>query len=357
AAGTTAVAAAAAAAAADASSGLAPLSIGTAGPAVCRRPSMPVFPSFSYPQGSDMLGLSMTTAEPAEYGSGPTDGSGIAAAAAAAAAAVAVALSDGSESMGIQTAAGQPHGQSHGMRSYSLGAGTAITSSALAKVAGLVDLPHRPGPAPVRPRVASTQHGRRRTMHVPPSLVEDVASSEFGDCPVPVARPHLHHDRRPYAYPPRPTNAPRARRISSTASSGLQQAGAGAAQLFLTPVSEAAGADLGGLRHARTYSGTQLPQDVPGGLAGGNGGPGSSASSDSTNMDMDMDAATALGAADAGALDLSFKASFWAAAAAEDAAQMAMDDDSLTPTADRQPDPRRPRSAASTPGRREAVGI
>ncbi|KAJ2762723.1 hypothetical protein IWQ57_005732, partial [Coemansia nantahalensis] len=253
--------------AADAS-GLTPLSAvcAGAGPTV-RRPSMPVYPTIGYGPSSDMLGIAgaphpMTTAEPASaYATGGPDGSGIVVAAAAAAAAVAAALGDGStgESMGIQT----PNGQPHVMRSYSLGASMAITSSALAKVAALADVPQQAGPVAARPRVASAHRDRRRTMHVPPSLVEGVASSEFGDGAAPGMRPH--HARCPYALPPRPTNAPRARR-STTVTSGAPHLPP-VAQLFLPTVSEAVASPMpspmpGGPRHARTYSGTRLPQDV-----------------------------------------------------------------------------------------------
>ncbi|KAJ1735948.1 hypothetical protein LPJ61_000254 [Coemansia biformis] len=358
-AGTTAVAAAAHAASVSDTSCLAPLSIGgTAGQPTCRRPSMPVFPSFTYAQSNEMLGIagalhtdgahaSMTTAEPAVFGGGGQDGAGIAAAAAVAAAAVAVALSDGSESMGIQTAdpAAGP-GQLHGMRSYSLGTSTAITSSALARVAGLTGVPQRPAPGAMRPRVASTHHGRRRTMHVPPSLVEGVASSEFGDDGGSLAAgPQAHHGGHPYAYPPRPTNAPprvagsalpaRARR-SSAAGRSHGQASADSAAVQSPLPATVAGAETE-LQHLRAHSGTKLSQDVLGDpvrasdlLAGGGhfdlAAPAPAAlqpaaaggdrthgcGGSSSGSSVDLGAMAALGAGSGPGIDLSFKSAFWA---------------------------------------------
>ncbi|KAJ2122826.1 hypothetical protein IW147_003110 [Coemansia sp. RSA 720] len=433
AAGTTAVAAAQAAVSESSElAPLAPFSVGhSAAQGSYRRPSMPIFPSFAYAQGNDMLNMpsvmhtdeihgAMPTTEPLSYGD-THDGSGIAAAAAAAAAAVAVALSD-SESLSIH--ASEPTQPGHGMRSYSMGAGSAITSNALAKLAG-INGPHMTSAA--RPRVADVPHNRRRSMHVPPSLVEGVASAGFSAQGAP----------RVFPYPPRPTNAshlgvqgPRARRSRSTSNQNTHMQNPTAmAQLpavsethvlptqFPTlPTTEteqtldAGPNDAGhgmGLRHARTYSGTQFSQDALSALAGVSPGlltgagfdhshfdlaagfaPNDARTTSSGSMDIDLEAMTSLSTS---GMELSFKP-LWTddthietRSLADIRADLAANMVDLYRPASSTPtnrylgivgsgsarnaspimvaqstsavSPVAPRSAASTPGRREAVGF
>ncbi|KAJ1768994.1 hypothetical protein LPJ74_004424 [Coemansia sp. RSA 1843] len=177
----TAAAAAAQAAAPDTSSitSLNPFGIGqSTANASYRRPSMPIYPSFAYPPGSgDILGLQTTAlhnnssntdirsamgaSQGTVYNTASQDGAGIAEAAAAAAAAVAVALGDGSESSDQRAPAA-------GARSLSLSTGSeARAVAADAAVAG--------GSS------SDNAHSRRRTMHVPSSLMEGVATSNFGN--------------------------------------------------------------------------------------------------------------------------------------------------------------------------------
>ncbi|KAJ2157284.1 hypothetical protein GGF46_004610 [Coemansia sp. RSA 552] len=473
AAGTTAAAVAAQVASVSDTAGLTPLTpfsvAGSVTPhqsssSTCRRPSMPIFPSFAYGQGGEMMDMSgdahhhpMVTADAGTYSTSSQDGANMAAAAAAA---VAAALSEGSrDSLTIQTAdPGSLGPPAAGMRSYSLGTGSAMASNALAKAASQTSGPQT---LVARPRVTSSgQHGRRRTMHVPPSLVEGVASSGFDDSAGSSAAPQVaqpQRTQRGYMYPPRPssTSASGAARVrrSRTVSNNQNQNGwrpAGHHQQQLSVVSESLSglsqspmlSDAGhhdddefagpGARHRRTFSGTQLHQDVMGGLPGMSaglmgtvgdhfdlavsGGFGSQAGDDgakatssaSSSMEVDLDAMTALGTSDAvaaaaaAAMDLSLKASLWAG---EDSSQLSAHDEtrslieprggdlgsmvelyrpaSLTPTgghhrylgavgtnsarnaspnmAAQQPaavaSPVAPRSAASTPGRREAVGF
>ncbi|KAJ2607927.1 hypothetical protein H4S08_004649 [Coemansia sp. RSA 1365] len=395
AAGTTA-AAVAAQAVAD-SSGLAPLTI-AGSQATCRRPSMPVFPSFACTPGGELQAMQMPAvnntesaaystvhntkplaeqpAEPAAYS------------AAAAAAAVAVALSEGSDSLNMHATA---------PRSYSLGSGAAT-----AKAASLAQQP------------SSAQHGRRRTMHVPPSLIEGVASSEFSDSLAPEPRPA-------FVRPPRPLDPhalhrqfPQPQDVSASLHFP-QLVGGPALQLHDGSAAATSATASSVARHARTYSDTQLRRgalggfpELPGLLDGGDNGafslsavglaasqPGAGASG-VASMDIDLDAMASL-SANAGAFDLSFKPSLWSA---DDAAsQLSIHDESRslfdsradlsdavtglyrpassTPTGHRHLgigastrhaspsvvaqsasaiSPVAPRSTASTPGRREAVG-
>ncbi|KAJ1867708.1 hypothetical protein LPJ78_000760 [Coemansia sp. RSA 989] len=417
-------------------------------PAACRRPSMPIFPSFSF-QGTDMLHVPgampsddtpLTTAEPASYASGP-DNNSIAAAAAAAAAAVAVALSNGNETLGIQATDCGSGSVAAGLRSYSIGAGPQLSPAPATVSAG-------------RPRVASAQHGRRRTMHVPPSLAEDVACAEFAT----VQPAQTQRGRRAVPYPPRPYAAPvpaadsaagsRARRSRSISSNqarapaaqpqpslGLSAASTTPSGVLQTrfpslpttaeagePQELASASEASGVRHTRTFSGTQLSQDALSALASVSPSllsTGFSSSSNghfdlaasfatasptavdtqnaahgSSHVDIDLEAMTSLSASH---MELSFKPSLWAGA---DDASMGVQDEtrsladvhsglsmvdlyrasSSTPTGSRYLEalnsgsarnasptlasqsnptasPLAPRSAASTPGRREAVGI
>ncbi|KAJ2455721.1 hypothetical protein EV183_000568 [Coemansia sp. RSA 2336] len=421
-------------------------------PAACRRPSMPIFPSFSF-QGTDMLHVPgampsedapLTTAEPASYASG-SDNNSIAAAAAAAAAAVAVALSNGNETLGIQATDCGSGSIGAGLRSYSIGAGPQLSPAPAAVSTG-------------RPRVASAQHGRRRTMHVPPSLAEDVACAEFDT----VQPAQTQRGRRAFPYPPRPYAAPvpaassaagaRARRSRSISSNQARtpaaqpQPSLGLPAISTTPsgvlqtrfpslpVTAEAGepqepasaSEASGVRHTRTFSGTQLSQDALSALAtmspsllsaGFSGGSSSSnghfglaasfATAPPTAVDtqnaahgsnghvgIDLEAMTSLSTSH---MELSFKPSLWTGA--DDASMEVADEtrsladvhsslhmvdlyraSSSTPTGSRYLDvlnsgsarnasptlasssnraasPLAPRSAASTPGRREAVGI
>ncbi|KAJ2275300.1 hypothetical protein EV176_002740 [Coemansia sp. RSA 451] len=417
AAGTTAVAAAQAAVSESSDlAPLAPFSVGhSAAQGSYRRPSMPIFPSFAYTQGNDMLNMphvlhtddmhgAMPTTEPLAYGDSQ-DGSGIAAAAAAAAAAVAVALS-GSESLGIH--ASEPAQAGHGMRSYSMGAGSAITSNALAKLAG-INGPHPTSAA--RPHAPDESHSRRRTMHVPPSLVEGVASG-FSAQGTP----------RVFPYPPRPNTShlgvqgQRARRSRSTSNQNTHMQSShivpqlpAVSETHVLPTQfpalpttdtaeqaqNAGSTDAGhGLRHARTYSGTQFSQDALSALAGagfdhshfdlasGFAPINDARTASSGSMDIDLEAMTSLSTS---GMELSFKPlwtddthvetrsladiraelasnmvdmyrpasshylSVMGSGSARNASPTTAQSSAVSPVA--------PRSAASTPGRREAVGF
>ncbi|KAJ1994452.1 hypothetical protein GGI25_001495 [Coemansia spiralis] len=180
---TVAAAAAAAQAATSDTSGLSslgPFGIGqsTTNPSY-RRPSMPIFPSFAYPPSSDFLNLptnalhgadirdGMASEQSAAYNTANQDGATIAEAAAAAAAAVAVALGDGPESLDHKAGIAGP-------RSYSVGAGSEIANKT-GIASGLAPMVTTGGSSNT-----TSAHTRRRTMHVPPSLIEGVATSNFG---------------------------------------------------------------------------------------------------------------------------------------------------------------------------------
>ncbi|KAJ2401110.1 hypothetical protein GGI23_001613 [Coemansia sp. RSA 2559] len=145
-----------------------------------RRPSMPVYPSFAYAPGSgDILGLqpnalhnnssnagaagAMDVDQGTVYNSVSQDSgaAGIAEAAAAAAAVVAVALGDGSEPSGQRASTANT-------RSLSLSTGSETVRKSGVMPAETI-------------AVGGSAHSRRRTMDVPPSLMEDVATSSFGN--------------------------------------------------------------------------------------------------------------------------------------------------------------------------------
>ncbi|KAJ2661478.1 hypothetical protein IWW48_002345 [Coemansia sp. RSA 1200] len=422
-----------------------------------RRPSMPIFPSFAFPPGGDLLGLQSTAPlhrngvssstggdagirggidadQSAVYGATSHGENAISeAAAAAAAAAVAAALGD-------QQRASSATG---GARSLSLSTGSEAAAAGGHKRA----VAQAPTGAETEAATgsASANNGRRRTMHVPPSLVEGVATANFGSNMLGRA-PELPqqqqssglggstlralnlHTSQQYLlasermrpgtggpYPPRPhsgtlrpadstrsTRVRRSRTISNqncdTSGGGRLRVGgggSGAMQTMLPVVSEAASAQLlqlptattakdghqslqhqqhqqqmasvfgslglvptglgagaGTSRHTRTLSGTHLPQDVVGALAGESSdflssfrlhdeplelGPPAAAAHPASSQglqqpamggrsrgggagrpDVDLEAMTTLSAGCAGSIDFSstLKPFLWAAAAA-----------------------------------------
>ncbi|KAJ2756071.1 hypothetical protein GGI19_001132 [Coemansia pectinata] len=327
-----------------------------------RRPSMPIFPTFGYTPG-DMLGMS-----------GNAD-----------------------------TMAGNAEQGLYGVATSQQDSAGMVATAAADAVA--VALGERNGGGPVRTR--ADVPGRRRTMHVPPLLLEGVATAEFGNPgaadayvaqSLGVGAPQGRHGSAPYL--PRPTGQTaaataamtrgrRSRTISSNSNTQAAAARLGAAGSAmpsaarppLPPVSEAPLlSDAHAGRHARSYSGTQLAQDA---LA-----------------DVPMDAMTTLSAGDYAA---SFKPSLWPLDDVNMEADCMHDETrslidmrgrdapalvdlyrpaSSTPTGHRYTaqaaggsgsarnhspalmsqsatvaSPVAPRSAASTPGRREAVGM
>ncbi|KAJ2747701.1 hypothetical protein GGI20_000350 [Coemansia sp. BCRC 34301] len=376
-----------------------------------RRPSMPIFPTFGYPHG-DMLGISGGDVGADSVGSGGSAEQGL---------------------YGVATSQQDGGNCSAGM----------VATAAADAVA--IALGEGANGGPSRARTTDIP-GRRRTMHVPPSLLEGVATAEFGTPGVdaftaqtlgigPQQQQHGRLASAPYqlrrpvgsttssstaaAATAAMTRGRRSRTISSNSNSQQVMARLGAAGCVmpsaarppLPPVSEASvqfpllssnlsdmHALAGAGRHARSLSGTQLTQDVMGALAG-------------VPMDAEMDAMTTLSAGD---YSSSFKAgSLWpfgddvnlAAAEGSDCAGMHDETRSLTdmrgrdapalvglyrpasstPTGHRYlgaaaaqasgglgsarnhspalmssgaaASPVAPRSAASTPGRREAVGM
>ncbi|KAJ2792696.1 hypothetical protein GGI18_000201 [Coemansia linderi] len=374
-----------------------------------RRPSMPIFPTFGFTP-SDMLGMTGS----ADVGADPMAG----------------AVGNGAESGLYGVAASQQDGN----------AGMVATAAADAVA---VALGERSSGGPIRTR-ATDVPGRRRTMHVPPLLLEGVATAEFGNPgadsfvaqPLGIGAqlpPHSRHGSAPYqarrptsqtastsaAATAATTRGRRSRTISSN-SNGQQviaRLGAtasaipSAARPPLPPVSEAPtvpasnGAQLQfpllptsldsaapGGRHGRSFSGTQLTQDAMSALV---------------PVDVDIDAMTTLSAGD---YATSFKASLWpfgddvhleecvgmqdetrslidmrgrdapalvdlyrpasstptgqrylgaavTAQASSGAGSARNHSPALLPQSGTVASPVAPRSAASTPGRREAVGM
>ncbi|KAJ1952440.1 hypothetical protein EC988_003554, partial [Linderina pennispora] len=197
----------------------------SAAPASYRRPSMPIFPTFAYPQ-SDMLGMSATGEEPpdglaasANQGVYSTDGpestSMAAAAAAVAAAAVAVALGEGRSTEGIEPSADPSllTTSSALPRRYTHSSGVPANLQPSGSVSGRQAL--SVGSDHAR---RSAGHGRRRTMHVPSSLLEGVATSEFGEFTNEMLsasagtsnrqqRQQQQHEDPSETYPPRPATS------------------------------------------------------------------------------------------------------------------------------------------------------
>ncbi|KAJ2077529.1 hypothetical protein GGI16_008107, partial [Coemansia sp. S142-1] len=304
-----------------------------------RRPSMPIFPTFGYAPG-DMLGMS---------GSADTM----------------------STEQGLYGVATSQQDSSAGM----------VATAAADAVA--VALGERTGGGPTRTRVADVP-GRRRTMHVPPLLLEGVATAEFAN---PGANAYMalgigaqqgRHGSAPYL--PRPTGQTtaataaltRGRRSRTISSNSNTQATArlgatgsampSAARPPLPPVSEASDT-----RHARSYSGTQLTQDVPMD-AMTTLSAGEYASFKPWPLDMEADcmhdetrSLIDMPARDAPArVDLYRPASstghhrYTAQASGGSARNHSP---ALVSTSATVTSPVAPRSAASTPGRREAVGM
>ncbi|KAJ2732932.1 hypothetical protein IW152_003426 [Coemansia sp. BCRC 34962] len=278
-----------------------------------RRPSMPIFPTFGFTP-SDMLGMTGN----ADVGADPMAG----------------AVGNNAES-GLYGVAASQQDSNAGM----------VATAAADAVA--VALGERSSGGPIRAR-ATEVPGRRRTMHVPPLLLEGVATAEFGNPgadsyvaqPLGIGAqlpPHGRHGSAPYR-PRRPTSQTastsaaaataamtrgrRSRTISSNSNGQQVMARLGttasampsAARPPLPPVSEAPtvpashgtqlqfpllpsslGTAAPGGRHTRSLSGTQLTQDAMSALAG-------------VPIDVDIDAMTTLSAGD---YATSFKASLW----------------------------------------------
>ncbi|KAJ2045757.1 hypothetical protein H4S04_005457 [Coemansia sp. S16] len=303
-----------------------------------RRPSMPIFPTFGYTPG-DMLAMG---------GSADTMNT----------------------EQGLYGVATSQQDSSAGM----------VATAAADAVA--VALGERTGGGPTRTRVADVP-GRRRTMHVPPLLLEGVATAEFAN---PGANAYMalgigaqqgRHGSAPYL--PRPagqttattaalTRGRRSRTISSNSNTqAMARLGAtgsampSAARPPLPPVSEASDT-----RHARSYSGTQLTQDVPMD-AMTTLSAGEYASFKPWPLDMEADcmhdetrSLIDMPARDAPArVDLYRPASstghrYTAQASGGSARNHSP---ALVSTSATVTSPVAPRSAASTPGRREAVGM
>ncbi|KAJ1671199.1 hypothetical protein GGF38_000984 [Coemansia sp. RSA 25] len=295
-----------------------------------RRPSMPIFPTFGYPHG-DMLGMA-----------GGGGGGGDAGADAGGSA----------EQQGLYGVAASQDGGSSGAGMVATAAADAVAVALGERSAGA-----DAGGASRRARAAESPPSRRRTMHVPPSLLEGVATAEFAS-PSAAAdalaaqtlgfgpQQHARLASAPYQLrrPVGPATAAaatataamtrgrRSRTISSNSSSqqamarlAAESAMPSAARPPLPPVSEAlpatttaasvqfpllsssglgdmhrqhalAAAGGGGGRHARSLSGTQFTQ--------------MDAAAVGMPMDVDLDAMTTLSAA--GDYSSSFKAaSMW----------------------------------------------
>ncbi|KAJ1822677.1 hypothetical protein LPJ56_003062 [Coemansia sp. RSA 2599] len=180
-----------------------------------RRPSMPIFPTFAY-SSSDMLALSgngmQSQGQTHQAGDGPGLEQSMYAAASQDAAAGMVPMNIVDNSGGASDASG-----ASGFIAGDAASGLASNKPSLSGIASSVL-----SAGAVRPRVASGQgQSRRRTMHVPPSLIEDVATAEFssGEASMPTrnAGPAIgrgqqqqHQQggwRNGSAYPPRPVSS------------------------------------------------------------------------------------------------------------------------------------------------------
>ncbi|KAJ1721449.1 hypothetical protein LPJ53_004034 [Coemansia erecta] len=128
-----------------------------------RRPSMPIYPTFAY-QPSDVLGMQTQDHQHSSSHMVDEDGQDV--------------TSSGMVPMGLGDVSGHTLGAMAGASGFS-------TSSASSQ-RGLMNNATTPVFGPMLPPGSTGQRmtngqGRRRTMHVPPSLLEDVATSEFTD--------------------------------------------------------------------------------------------------------------------------------------------------------------------------------
>ncbi|KAJ1894750.1 hypothetical protein LPJ66_004997, partial [Kickxella alabastrina] len=287
-----------------------------------RRPSMPIFPTFAYPT-SDMLGITGTMQHQQQAGDSGHHEQDMYNVSSQDTAAGMTPMNMGDTSEAIDTS------------TIGFSAAAAAAAAGLGnKVVGAYGSQLSVG-GNSRSRVASGP-GRRRTMHVPPSLLEDVATSEFNDSAMEQVPKQQQQQtggsvRKTGPYPPRPSGTKATTRVRRSRTIGSNQnivqlavdhnsaIGVPAQQSQASPssallsVSEAATGSLSsssshlqlqfpllstqldgrhaqqqqqqsiglglmdsanstGSRHARTFSGTQFTQDAMNALASVPGG-------------------------------------------------------------------------------------
>ncbi|KAJ2749829.1 hypothetical protein H4S06_004523 [Coemansia sp. BCRC 34490] len=157
-----------------------------------RRPSMPIFPSFAFPPGGDLLGLqsaaplhrngvsSSSSSSAGIRGAIDADQSAVYGAASHGENAISEAAAAVAAALGDQQRASSTTG---GVRSLSLSTGSEAAAAAAAAAGqkrGVAQAAVTGAEAEAATGGGAANNGRRRTMHVPPSLVEGVATANFG---------------------------------------------------------------------------------------------------------------------------------------------------------------------------------